>query len=96
MKKTILKDFSDFNKILDINNNGFFASQRVKHVNPKTGRTYYGSRYILEKSLNNEQLNIFKSNYNNIVFSSCVYRYAKEITHETIIIFDNSLKTIGL
>lgn len=57
--------------------------QRV--TNKKTG--VKGWRYILENPLTEKQVAIINS-FKNTVISSCQYRYAPEIKHDTLIILD--------
>ena len=63
-------------------NINYFAFSRVKNA-----AGVKGWRYVLEKPLTTEQLEAVKK-YNNVILSSCAYRYAPELTYSTIIILD--------
>lgn len=60
-------------------------------VNKKTGEKGY--RYILENPLTEKQVIIINS-FKNTVISSCQYRYAPEIKHDTLILLDKCIKAI--
>ena len=47
-----------------------------------------GTRYILDKPLTMLQRAKLQE-YSNVIISSCSYKYAPEITHDTIILLDN-------
>ena len=47
-----------------------------------------GTRYILDKPLSTLQRAKLQK-YSNVIISSCSYKYAPEITHDTIILLDN-------
>ena len=47
-----------------------------------------GTRYILDKPLTTLQRAKLQK-YSNVIISSCSYKYAPEITHDTIILLDN-------
>ena len=47
-----------------------------------------GTRYILDKPLSTLQRAKLQK-YSNVIISSCTYKYAPEITHDTIILLDN-------
>ena len=47
-----------------------------------------GTRYILAKPLTTLQRAKFQE-YSNVIISSCSYKYAPEITYDTIILLDN-------
>ena len=68
----------------------YFASQRVK--DPNTGER--GTRYILDKPLTRGQRVALKD-FENVLTSSCYARYAPEIRHDTIILFDKCRKQVN-
>ena len=47
-----------------------------------------GTRYKLDKPLTTSQRATLKE-YDNVIISSCTYKYTPEITHDTIILLDN-------
>lgn len=65
----------------------YFASQRVK--DPDTGER--GTRYTLDKPLTQEQRAALEL-YSNVLISSCRAKYAPEIRHDTVILFDKCRK----
>ena len=80
--KRIKANFSDI-----INNNiEYHAHGRVKNVDGLRG-----TRFILSKELTQIQREYF-GQFQNILIGTCYYKYAPEIQHDTIIIFDNCLK----
>lgn len=46
-----------------------------------------GTRYTLDKPLTTLQ-RVKLQEYSNVIISSCSYKYAPEITHDTIILLD--------
>lgn len=68
----------------------YFASQRVK--DPDTGER--GTRYVLDTPLTWDQKTALW-NYSNVFISSCRHRYAPEIRHDTIILFDKCRKQVN-
>lgn len=59
----------------------------------KTTRVIYqpngarGTRYILDKELTTEQIN-YLSQFQNVILSTCYYKYAPEIKHKTVLLMD--------
>lgn len=68
----------------------YFASQRVK--DPETGER--GTRYVLDKPLTWNQRTALM-NYKNVLTSTCYARYAPEIRHDTVILFDKCRKQVN-
>ena len=71
----------------DIYNMGLEWSEVQRVVN---GKGVKGYRYILTKKLTDEQKGKIVR-YKNVILSTCQYKYAKEITHDTIILLDKCL-----
>ena len=73
--------------ILDLMKLGveYFKFERVKNSEGKKG-----TRYTLEKPLTDSQ-HEHLSKFKNVILSSCNYRYAPEIQHQTVILLDKCL-----
>lgn len=76
-KRRKLYHFADMIK----DNISFYDYQFIKDNAGKKG-----TRYVLSDSLTQEQKEKL-SRYDNVIVSSCQYRYAAEIKHDTLIIF---------
>ena len=63
----------------------YFKYERVKNSEGKKG-----TRYTLDKPLNNSQLEHL-SKFKNVILSTCNYRYAPEIKYQVLIILDKCL-----
>lgn len=74
----------------DIINNDikFFTSQRVKNADGEKG-----TRFILDAPLTEAQKSALKG-YKNIIYSTCYYKYAPELKHNTLIILDKCIKGV--
>ena len=77
-KKATLQDLNALNI-------GFFAFQRIKNNDG-----VFGWRYTLEKSLTDEQ-RYYLNQFKNVQYSSCSYRYASEIKHDVVMLFDRCI-----
>ena len=67
----------------------YFKFERVKNSEGKRG-----TRYTLEKPLNDSQLEHL-SKFKNVILSTCNYRYAPEVKHQVLIILDKCLSFEG-
>lgn len=77
-KKMILSDF----ELLKID---YHASQRVKHS------TYgYGTRFILDKPLNDAQITAI-IRFRNTLVGNCYHKYAPEIKYNTLTLYDKCI-----
>ena len=65
----------------------YCAFQRIRNLDGVSGY-----RYILDKPLTKSQKE-FVSKFKNTIVSSCGYRYAPEIRHETLTLFDKCIST---
>lgn len=75
---------------IDIINNDikYFASQRVKNADGVKG-----TRFILDVPLTEAQKSALKG-YKNIIYSTCYYKYAPEIKHNTLVVLDRCIKAV--
>lgn len=71
----------------DLYNMGIDWSESQRVVNAKGTKGY---RYILTKKLTDTQKSEI-IRYKNVIISSCQYKYAKEITYDTIILLDKCI-----
>lgn len=71
---------------------GIVGDTRVKYQ--RNGRTFYGTRCRLDRVLSDTEKAFFSGAANNITFGSAVYRYAPEQKTSTIILWDNTTKTV--
>ena len=71
----------------DIYNMNIHWSEQQRVTN---GKGIKGYRYILTKKLTDEQKSKIVR-YKNVLIGTCQYRYAKEITYDTIILLDKCI-----
>ena len=67
----------------------YHAFQRITNTTTKEK----GYRYILCDPLTDEQKEALKQ-FKNVIISSCSYRYAPEINHDTVILMDKIIKEV--
>lgn len=65
----------------------YITCQRVRRVSDGLR----GWRYVLENS-NQDEINTLMNLFKNVTWSTCTYRYAPEIQHYTITLWDKCIR----
>ena len=66
----------------------YIAYSRVK----RTGDGLKGWCYVLERGAKQDDINTLTNLFRNISISTCTYKYAPEITHYTVTLWDKCTK----
>ena len=83
MKKLNLSDM-DNEKLF------YFGFSRVTAGHSRNGIGYF--IYHLEKPLSENKQAILIARYNNIAFGEVMLRYAPQVKHQTLLVFDKKIK----
>ena len=65
----------------------YIACQRVRRISDGL----LGWRYVLENS-NQDEINTLMNLFKNVTWSTCTYRYAPEIQHYTVTLWDKCIR----
>lgn len=66
----------------------YIAYSRVK----RTADGLRGWRYVLDRGVSQDAINTLTNLFNNVSINTCAYKYAPELTHYTVTIWDKCIK----
>ena len=66
----------------------YIAYSRVK----RTADGLRGWRYVLDRGVSQDDINTLTNLFGNVSINTCSYRYAPEITHYTVTLWDKCIK----
>ena len=66
----------------------YIAYSRVK----RTSDGLKGWRYVLDNGAKRDDINTLTNLFHNVSISTCSYKYAQEITHYTVTVWDKCIK----